>query len=83
MDAPPGIFRGNLDRFNGVTIESQAEFNGSENFSDKLQSKSNIKCVTKYICLAMSQFTSHQLTFSIKLNSNKNKVIDDKCMYGR
>ncbi|XP_065365822.1 uncharacterized protein LOC135958834 isoform X2 [Calliphora vicina] len=37
MDAPPGIFKGSLDRFNGVTIDSSEEFNAEDNFSEKLQ----------------------------------------------
>ena len=42
MDAPPGIFKGSLDRFNGVTIDSAAEFNDCDNFPDKLKSISII-----------------------------------------
>lgn len=38
MDAPPGIFKGSMDRFNGVTIDSSKEFRPEDNFAGKLQS---------------------------------------------
>ena len=38
MDAPPGIFKGSLDRFNGVTIDSAVEFKDCDNFPEKLKS---------------------------------------------
>lgn len=38
MDVPSGVFKGSLDRFNGVTIESSKEFNAADNFAEKLKS---------------------------------------------
>ncbi|XP_013103138.2 uncharacterized protein LOC106084171 [Stomoxys calcitrans] len=37
MDAPPGVFQGSLDRFNGVTIDSSKEYEENEHFPDKLE----------------------------------------------
>lgn len=48
MDAPPGIFKGSLDRFNGVTIDSDLEFNKEDNFAEKLESIL-IKLKNKYL----------------------------------
>lgn len=39
MDAPPEVFKGLLDRFNGVTVDSHKEFEDAENFPEKLESK--------------------------------------------
>ncbi|XP_075155983.1 uncharacterized protein LOC142229316 isoform X2 [Haematobia irritans] len=37
MDAPPGVFKGSVDRFNGVTVDSSKEFDMEENFPEKLE----------------------------------------------
>ncbi|XP_073835420.1 uncharacterized protein [Musca autumnalis] len=37
MDAPPEVFKGLLDRFNGVTIDSHKEFEDGVNFPEKLE----------------------------------------------
>ncbi|XP_004524914.1 uncharacterized protein LOC101456566 isoform X1 [Ceratitis capitata] len=37
MDAPEGVFRGTIDRFNGVLIESASEHDETTDFAKKLQ----------------------------------------------
>lgn len=37
MDTPDGVFRGSLDRFNGITVESSVEFEPNVDFPEKLK----------------------------------------------
>lgn len=39
MDAPEGVFKGTIDRFNGVLIESASEHDETTDFAEKLQSE--------------------------------------------
>ncbi|XP_017485153.1 PREDICTED: nudix hydrolase 2 [Rhagoletis zephyria] len=41
MDVPDGVFRGSVDRFNGVQVESAKEYDESTDFAKKLQTSLN------------------------------------------
>lgn len=43
MDVPEGVFHGQLDRFNGITVMSNDEYKPDIDFAEKLKSKYIIK----------------------------------------
>lgn len=39
MEVPEGVFCGSVDRFNGVLVDSEKEYDEATDFEKKLQSK--------------------------------------------
>lgn len=59
MDAPPGVFKGSVDRFNGVTVDSHSEFDENEDFCKKLESK------LMFVCNKLDKWIYYVLSFRI------------------
>ncbi|KAM7349044.1 uncharacterized protein ACRADG_008131 isoform 2-T4 [Cochliomyia hominivorax] len=81
MDAPPGIFKGSLDRFNGITIDSGLEFNVKENFAEKLEKslaywqEQKRRAIWFHVKTEHSEWVPHLTKFNFEFHHAKNGMV--------